>query len=44
VNHHFRDKGVNVGKSVLCFALFMACVVMPWVIGMARIVVWMFGD
>jgi len=44
VNHHFRDKGVNIGKSVLYFALFMACVVMPWVIGMARIVVSVFGD
>ena len=44
MNQNFRDRCANIGKSVLCFALFMAFVVMPWVIGMARIVVSVFGD
>ena len=44
MNQNFRDRGANIGKSVLCFALFMAFVVIPWVVGMARIVVRIFGD
>jgi len=44
MNRYFRERCVNTGKSALCFALFMVCVVYPWVLGFTRIVVRIFGD
>ena len=44
MNSYIKEQCLNVCKSVLCFALLMGLIVLPWAVGFARILVWVFGD
>lgn len=44
MNQYMRYRCLNGCKSVLCFALLMGLIVLPWAVGFARILVWVFGD
>jgi len=44
MNQYFRVRCTNYCKSIACFAGLVVLIVFPWLVGMARILVWVFGD